>query len=200
MKDLQGKMIDASKSGLFDQVVVPEVIKLKFRKKPQFMFFKDGNEFNKDYSTKSALDFFADRMQQFKEYVNRVMREDTNRKIKVQRFENIYNYLMNPELDGEVVQKVIEDLDDVYSTLYRKTEHCILKSESIHISDDIEKYCRPEVQDLYERHEWMQKICGCPSLLATASVRMTYINTNIIIKMITILSVGLLLPKHSSQY
>ena len=40
MKDLQGKMIDASKSGLFDQVVVPEVIKLKFRKKPQFMFLK----------------------------------------------------------------------------------------------------------------------------------------------------------------
>jgi hypothetical protein len=36
-----------SKSGLFDQVVVPEVIKLKFRKKPQFMYYKDGNEFNK---------------------------------------------------------------------------------------------------------------------------------------------------------
>jgi hypothetical protein len=67
MKDLQGKMIDASKSGLFDHVVVPEVIKLKFRKKPQFMYYKDGNEFNKDYDTKSAMDFFADRMKQFKE-------------------------------------------------------------------------------------------------------------------------------------
>ena len=184
MKDLQGKMIDASKSGLFDQVVVPEVIKLKFRKKPQFMFFKDGNEFNKDYSTKSALDFFADRMQQFKEYVNRVMREDTNRKIKAQRFENIYNYLMNPELDGEVVQKVIEDLDDVYSHFIQENRTlAILKSRINPYSSD-DKYKRERAivdqkfKDLYEKTRMdAEKICGCPSLLATASVRMTYINT-----------------------
>ncbi len=184
MKDLQGKMIDASKSGLFDQVVVPEVIKLKFRKKPQFMYYKDGNEFNKDYDTKSAMDFFADRMKQFKEYVNRVMREDINKKIKAQRFENIYNYLMNPELDGEVVQKVIEALDDIYSRFIQENRTlAILKSRiNPYSSDDRYKREREIVdrkfKDLYEKTKIdAEKICSCPSLLATAAVRMTYINT-----------------------
>lgn len=184
MKDLQGKMIDASKSGLFDQVVIPEVIKLKFRKKPQFMYYKDGNEFNKDYSTKSVMDFFADRMKQFKEYVNKVMREDTNRKIKAQRFENIYNYLMNPELDGEEVQRVIEALDDVYSYFIKENRVlAILKSHiNPYSSDDRYKREREIVDQkfkaLYEKTKTdAEKVCCCPSLLATAAVRMTYINS-----------------------
>ncbi|MCD2347406.1 RNA dependent RNA polymerase [Clostridium guangxiense] len=184
MKDLQGKMIDASKSGLFDQVVIPKVIKLKYRKKPQFMYFKDGNEFNKDYSTMSALDFFSARMQKFKEYVNTVMREKTNAKIRGQHFENIYNYLMNPELDGEVVQNIIEGLDKVYSDFIKENRTlAILKSHINPYSND-DRYKRErEIVDqkykvLYEKtKKAAEAVCNCPSLLATAAVRMTYINS-----------------------
>lgn len=184
MKDLQGKMIDASKSGLFDQVVVPEVIQRRFNKRPQFMFYKDGNPYNKDSTVKSALDVLAKRMTQFKEYVEKVMVDKTNRKIKKQSFENIYNYLMNQELDGEIVQKVIDDLEEVYSHFIAKNRDlAILKSRINPYSSD-DKYKREreivdqKFKELYEETKIeAEKVCDCPSLLATAAVRMTYINT-----------------------
>lgn len=184
MKDLQGKMIDASKSGLFDQVVVPEVIKRKFREKPQFMYYKDGNKFNKDYSTESAMDFFSERMQKFKEYVNKVMREDTNRKIRTQKFENIYNYLMNPEIYGNKVQRIIEELASIYSKFIDENKTLAILKSKINAYSSDDKYKRErEIVDqkykaLYEKtKKAAEDVCNCPSLLATAAVRMTYINS-----------------------
>ena len=184
MKDLQGKMIDASKSGLFDQVVIPKVITLKFQKKPQFMYYKDGKEYNKDTSVKSAMDVLANQMSQFKKHVEAIMKDHTNRKIKAQKFENIYNYLMNPELDGEVVQQVIEALEDAYSDFIQENRAlAILKSNiNPYSSDDKYKWEREIVnqkfKELYEKTKLQaENICDCPSLLATAAVRMTYINT-----------------------
>ncbi len=183
MKDLQGKMIDASKSGLFDQVVIPEVIKLKYNKRPQFMFYKDGNEFNKDNETVSALDFLRNEMDEFKKHVDRVMCDDVNRKIKNQNFNNIYNYLMNPELDGGVVQNVIESLDGVYSSFIRANRTLAILKSSINPYSSDDKYKRErevvdqQFKDLYDNTRMAaEKICSCPSLLATAAVRMTYIN------------------------
>ncbi|MPM86084.1 hypothetical protein SDC9_133167 [bioreactor metagenome] len=177
-------MIDASKSGLFDKVVVPEMIHRRFNKRPQFMFYKDGNKYNKDESVESALDFLANRMTQFKEYVNKVMVEKTNQKIKKQSFQNIYNYLMNQELDGEIVQKTIDDLNVVYFNFIQRNRNlAILKGEINPYSSD-DKYKREreivdqKFKELYEKTKMeAEKICGCPSLLATAAVRMTYINT-----------------------
>lgn len=185
MKDLQGKMIDASKSGLFDQVVIPEVIKLKYNKRPQFMYYKDGNEFNKDYDTDLGLDFLANVMEKFKNYVDRVMVENVNRKIKKQNFNNIYRYMQNFELDGAVVQEIIEKLEPVYDKFIDENRTlAILKSHINPYSSD-DKYKREreivdqKFKDLYERTRIAaEKICDCPSLLATASVRMTYINSN----------------------
>lgn len=184
MKDLQGKMIDASKSGLFDQVVIPEVIKLKYNKRPQFMYYKDGNEFNKDYDTDSGLDFLANVMEKFKNYVDRVMVENVNRKIKKQNFNNIYRYMQNFELDGAVVQEIIEKLEPVYDKFIDENRTlAILKSHINPYSSD-DKYKREreivdqKFKNLYERTRMAaEEICDCPSLLATASVRMTYINS-----------------------
>jgi hypothetical protein len=184
MKDLQGKMIDASKSGLFDQVVIPEVIKLKYNKRPQFMYYKDGNEFNKDYDTVSGLDFLARQMEKFKNYVDRVMVENVNRKIKKQDFNNIYRYMQNFELEGTVVQDIIEKLETIYKKFIDENRTlAILKSHINPYSSD-DKYKREreivdqKFKDLYERTRMAaEEICDCPSLLATASVRMTYINS-----------------------
>lgn len=184
MKDLQGKMIDASKSGLFDQVVIPEVIKLRYNKRPQFMFYKDGNKFNKDYNTTSGLDFLAKKLQKFKKYVKKVMVEEINRKIKQQKFDSIYRYMENPELDGTVVLDIIEKLDPVYKKFIDKNRALtILKSEINPYSSD-DKYKREreivdrKFKELYEKTRMAaEEICDCPSLLATASVRITYINS-----------------------
>ncbi len=183
MKDLQGKMIDASKSGLFDQVVIPEVIRFKYNKRPQFMFYKDGNEFNKDCDTVSALDFLKNEMEKSKKYVDQVMVENVNRKIKDQNFNNIYNYLMNPELDGGVVQKIIEDLDGVYSHFIQANRTLAILKSSINAYSSDDKYKRErevvdqQFKDLYDKIRMAaEEICSCPSLLATAAVRMTYIN------------------------
>jgi ribosomal protein S15P/S13E len=184
MKDMQGKMIDASKSGLFDEVVIPEVIKLKYNKRPQFMYYKDGNEFNKDYDTVSGLDFLAKQMEKFKNYVDRVMVENVNRKIKKQNFNNIYRYMQNFELDGTVVQDIIEKLEPVYDKfIYENRTLAILKSHINRYSSDVKYKREREIVDqkfknLYERTRMAaEEISDCPSLLATASVRMTYINS-----------------------
>jgi hypothetical protein len=184
MKDLQGKMIDASKSGLFDQVVIPEVIKLKYRQKPRFMYFKDGKEYGKDYSVMSSLDFISEKMKKYKEYVNKIMTERVNRKIKSQNFENIYNLLMNPDLDGTAVQDVIDKLQSIYKDFIKQNQKLAKERSEInpYSSDDKYKQQRKLVdekfKELYDNvKEQAEKICECQSLLATASVRMTYINT-----------------------
>ena len=184
MKDLQGKMIDASKSGLFDQVVIPEVIKLKYRQKPRFMYYKDGKEYGKDYTVMSALDFISERMKKYKEYINKVMKEQVNRKIKSQNFENIYNLLMNPDLDGKTVQDVIDKLQPIYTDFIIDNRKLAKERSAInpYSSDDRYKQQRKLMDDkfkeLYNRvKEQVEKICECQSLLATASVRITYINT-----------------------
>lgn len=184
MKDLQGKMIDASKSGLFDQVVIPEVIKLKYHQKPRFMYYKDGRKYGKDYTVMSALDFLSERMKKYKEYVNEVMKERVNRKIKSQNFENIYNLLMNPDLDGKAVQDVIDKLQQIYKEFIKENQKLSKERSEInpYSSDDKYKRQRKMVDDkfkeLYDKvKEQAEKICECQSLLATASVRMTYINT-----------------------
>jgi len=184
MKDLQGKMIDASKSGLFDEVVIPEVIKLKYNKRPQFMFAKDGNEFNKDYDTTSGLDFMAKELKKFKEHVKTVMVDKINRKIKTQGFNNIHSYMQNTNLDGIVTQDIIKKLEPTYKKFIDENRTlAISKSKTNqYSSDDVYKREREALdqkfKDLYERTRMAaEKICDCPSLLATASVRMTYINT-----------------------
>ena len=184
MKDLQGKMIDASKSGLFDQVVIPEIIKLKYQKRPQFMYYKTGKENNQDKEHASGLDTLARHMTKFKEYVKKVMEENTNRKIKAQHFSNVYAYMQNLDLDGNKVQEVIEALDDVYKRFIDRNRNlAILKSKiNKYSSDDKYKRERQIVDDkfkqLYEETKAeAENICDCPSLLATAAVRMTYINS-----------------------
>lgn len=184
MKDLQGKMIDASKSGLFDQVVIPEVFKLKYRQKPRFMYYKDGKEYGKDYTVMSALDFISERMKKYKEYINKVMKEQVNRKIKSQNFENIYNLLMNPDLDGKAVQDVIDKLQPIYTDFIIDNRKLAKERSAInpYSSDDRYKQQRKLVDDRFKTFynrvkEQAEKICECQSLLATASVRITYINT-----------------------
>ena len=168
MKDLQGKMIDASKSGLFDQVVIPEVIKLKYRQKPRFMYYKDGKEYGKDYTVMSALDFISERMKKYKEYINKVMKEQVNRKIKSQNFENIYNLLMNPDLDGKTVQDVIDKLQPIYTDFIIDNRKLAKERSAInpYSSDDRYKQQRKLMDDkfkeLYNRvKEQVEKICEC---------------------------------------
>jgi hypothetical protein len=184
MKDLQGKMIDASKSGLFDQVVIPEVIKLKYHQKPRFMYYKDGRKYGKDYTVMSALDFLSERMKKYKEYVNEVMKERVNRKIKSQNFENIYNLLMNPDLDGKAVQDVIDKLQQIYKEFIKENQKLSKERSEINPYSSDERYKKQrklvdnKFKELYIRvKDQAEKVCDCQSLLATASVRMTYINT-----------------------
>jgi len=184
MKDLQGKMIDASKSGLFDQVVVPEIIQRRFNKRPQFMFYKDGNKYNKDESVESALDFLANRMEKFEDYVEKVMVDKTQHKIQSQNFQNLYNYLMNPELDGEIVQKTIDDLQEVYVHFIDRNRNLAILKGNINPYSSDDKYKREreivdqKFKELYEKTKMeSEEICNCPSLLASAAVRMTYINS-----------------------
>jgi len=75
-------------------------------------------------------------------------------------------------------------LDDVYSHFIQENRTlAILKSKiNPYSSDDRYKREREIVdqkfKDLYEKTRMdAEKICSCPSLLATAAVRMTYINT-----------------------
>lgn len=184
MKDLQGKMIDASKSGLFDQVVIPEIIKLKYNKRPEFMYYKTGKEHNQDKEHTSGLDILSRHMRKYKEYIKKVMEENTNRKIKLQHFSNVYAYMQNPQLDGSKVQEVIEALDTVYKRFIDRNRNlAILKSKINQYSSD-DKYKRErqivdeKFKELYEEVKAeAEKICDCPSLLATAAVRMTYVNS-----------------------
>ncbi len=184
MKDLQGKMIDASKSGLFDQVIIPEVIRKKFDKRPLFMKYKGASEFKLDYKHESGLDFLGKRMEQYKSYVKRILVDDVNRKIKQQSFNNIYKSMLNPDLDGRIVRQVMDDLNDLYSRFISKNRDLAISRSKInkYSSDDRYKEQRERVDQKYkelyrETKEKAEEICSCPSLLATAAVRKTYIDT-----------------------
>ncbi|MEC1788619.1 hypothetical protein [Schinkia azotoformans] len=182
MKDLQGKMIDASKSGLFDQVVIPEVIKRKFRGKPQFMYYKDGKEYNKDYQSKSAIDFLAQEMTKFKEYVEKVMQDRTSAKIKAHKFDNIVNLLQNKDLNQDAVEEMIKKLDALYTEFTNKNSKLAKEKRAINAysSDEKAKRDRRLIDEKFkvlykEIKEKAEKICNCPSLLATAAVKITYL-------------------------
>lgn len=187
MKYLQALCIDASKSGLFDKVVIPEVIDYEFGKwKPQFMKFKDGHDFNKDNKHTSALDYFANQMVKFKEYVNRIMIEDTDRKIQKHKFENIYRYYQNPNLDTTIIDQTIVVLQETYHDFLHKNRTLTKQKMSLnrYSFDEKHKRLRKEVDDKFaelfkETREQAEEICNCPSLLATASVRMTYVDSKV---------------------
>ncbi|NHN34691.1 hypothetical protein [Paenibacillus agricola] len=185
MKYLQGLCIDASKSGLFDQVVIPDVIEYQFGKwKPQFMKFKDGVEYNKDKKHTSALDDFSIVMERFKVYVNRIMIEKTDSKIQKHKFQNIYQYYQNPNLDTAIIEHTIAALKGTYSTFLQKNR--ILTKQKLSLnrysSDDRYKRLRKEMDEKFaelfkETKEQAEGICNCPSLLASATVRMTYVDS-----------------------
>lgn len=187
MKHLQALCIDASKSGLFDKVVIPEVIEYQFGKwKPQFMKFKDGHDFNKDNKHISALDYFASQMIKFKEYVNRIMIEETDRKIQRHKFENIYRYYQNPNLDTTIIDQTIAALQETYHDFLQKNRTLTKQKMSLnrYSSDEKHKRLRKEIDDKFaelfkETREQAEEICNCPSLLATASVRMTYVDSKV---------------------
>lgn len=185
MKHLQALCIDASKSGLFDKVVIPDVIEYQFGKwKPQFMIFKDGNDYNKDKKHTSALDQFSNVMVKFKDYVNRIMIEETDRKIQKHQFENIYRYFQNPKLDTTIIDQTIAALQDTYATFLQKNRTLTKQKLSLNLysSDEKHKRLRKEIDAKFaelfkETKEQAEKICDCPSLLATAAVRMTYVDS-----------------------
>lgn len=182
MKDLQGKMIDASKSGLFDQVIIPEVIKRKFRGKPQFMYYKDGKDYNKDYQSKSAIDFLAQEMAKFKNYVEKVMQERTSAKMKAHKLDNIVNLLQNKDLNQDAVEEMIKKLDPLYTEFTNKNTKLATEKRGINAYSSDEKVKKErklldeKFKVLYkETKEKAEKICSCPSLLATAAVKITYL-------------------------
>lgn len=185
MKHLQALCIDASKSGLFDKVVIPEVIQYQFGKwKPQFMKFKDGHDYNKDNKHTSALDYFASQMIKFKGYVTRIMIEETDHKIQKHKFENIYQYYQNPNLDTTIIDQTIDALQDAYSTFLQKNRTLTKQKMSLnrYSSDEKHKRLRKEVDEKFaelfrDTKEQAEEICNCPSLLATAAVRMTYVDS-----------------------
>lgn len=185
MKHLQALCIDASKSGLFDQVVIPDVIQYQFGKwKPQFMKFKDGNDYNKDKKHTSALDSFAEVMTKFKKYVNRVMIEETDRKIKEHQFENMYQYFLNPNLDTTYIDQTIAALQDTYASFVQQNRTLTKQKLSLnrYSSDEKHKRLRKEMDEKFlelfkATKEQSEEICNCPSLLASAAVRMTYVDS-----------------------
>lgn len=187
MKHLQALCIDASKSGLFDKVIIPEVIEYQFGKwKPQFMKFKDGHDFNKDNKHTSALDYFTSQMTKFKDYVNRIMIEETDRKIQKHKFENIYQYYQNPSLDTKIIDQIIDALQETYSIFLQKNRTLTKQKMSLnrYSSDDKHKRLRKEVDEKFaelflETKEQAEEICNCPSLLATATVIMTYVYSKV---------------------
>jgi hypothetical protein len=185
MKNLQALCIDASKSGMFDKVIIPDVIEYQFGKwKPQFMKFKDGVDYNKDNKHTSALDNFSSVMEKFKKYVNRVMVEKTDNKIQRHKFENIYQYYQNPNLDTMIIDQTIADLQDTYSTFLHENRTLTKQKLSLnrYSSDERHKRLRKEMDMKFAElflvtKEQAEGICNCPSLLATATVRMTYIDS-----------------------
>ncbi|SCW83429.1 hypothetical protein SAMN04487970_106124 [Paenibacillus tianmuensis] len=185
MKHLQALCIDASKSGLFDKVVIPDVIQYQFGKwKPQFMKFKDGNDYNKDKKHTSALDSFSHVMAKFKKYIHRIMIEETDRKVQRHKFENIYRFFQNPNLDTTYVDQTIAALQDTYASFLQKNRTLTKQKLSLnqYSSDEKHKRLRKEIDEKFaelfkETREQAGQICDCPSLLATASVRMTYVDS-----------------------
>ncbi|WDM22897.1 hypothetical protein [Paenibacillus polymyxa] len=185
MKHLQALCIDASKSGLFDQVVIPDVIQYRFGTlKPQFTFFKDGKTYNKYRQYISALDLLAESMFSFKKYINRIMIDDTDRKIRKHQFENIYQYFQNPDLDTVYVDQTINALKTTYDTFLQINRELTQEKQSLNpfASDEKQKRLRKEVDakfaELYrETKAAAESICDCPSLLATAAVRKTYVDS-----------------------
>jgi hypothetical protein len=185
MKHLQALCIDASKSGMFDQVVIPDVIQYKFgRRKPQFMTYKDGIEFNQDQDHLSALDRFVNVMATFRNYVERIMIDKTNAKIKAHQIENMYRYFQNPNLYTRMVDQTIAALQDIYASFLEKNRALTKQKLSVnpHSSDERHKRLRKEIDDKFadlyqDTKEKAEAICDCPSLLATAAVRMTYVDS-----------------------
>ncbi len=185
MKHLQALCIDASKSGLFDQVVIPDVIQYRFGTlKPQFTFFKDGKTYNKDRVHTSALDQFAKSMFSFKQCVDQIMIDDTDRKIRKHQFENIYQYFQNFDLDIAYVDQTIDALQVIHTAFQKRNRELTQEKQSLnpYSSDEKQKRLRKEVDakftELYrETKAAAEHICDCPSLLATAAVRMTYVDS-----------------------